>query len=281
VFGLHRAKCLAEGKNMREDLEAAKQLAVRAGAILLQHYIQPKVRWKGPGNPVTEADRLASAFLIKELKGLFPKDGFLSEEEPDDGNRLSHSRVWIIDPLDGTLEFINRLDEFAVMIGLSVDGTPSMGIVYQPVTQKLYYAEAGSGAFLTENRATRLLRVSSESNPLAMTMALSRSHHTAEEDKVRQTLGIPKTVACGSLGLKVGLIGEGRAHLYLHASPHTCQWDTCAPEIVLREAGGCMTDLFNHPLHYNTDEVRNAHGVLASSGAIHDRAVQAACSGGL
>src|SRR5262245_45338903 len=98
---------------MREDLEAAKPLAIRAGAILLDHYIQPEVRWKGRGNPVTAADRLACAFLVKELKQMFPADGFLSEEEPDDPERLSKSRVWIIDPLDGTLEFINRLDEFA------------------------------------------------------------------------------------------------------------------------------------------------------------------------
>jgi Inositol monophosphatase family len=124
--------------NMREDLEAAKRLAVRAGAILLEHYIQPKVHWRGPRNPVTEADRLASTYLTRELKRLFPEDGFLSEEEPVEPDRLLRSRVWIIDPLDGTIEFINHLDEFAVMIGLSINGTPNVGIVYQPVTEKLY-----------------------------------------------------------------------------------------------------------------------------------------------
>ena len=80
---------------MQEELEAAKRLAVRAGAILLEHYVQPKVRWKGRGNPVTEADRLASTFITNELRRMFPGDGILSEEEPDDPDRLLKSRVWI------------------------------------------------------------------------------------------------------------------------------------------------------------------------------------------
>ena len=87
---------------MQKELEAAKRLAVRAGAILLEHYVRPKVRWKGRGNPVTEADRLASTFITKELKRMFPTDGILSEEEPDDRDRLLKSRVWIIDPLRGS-----------------------------------------------------------------------------------------------------------------------------------------------------------------------------------
>jgi 3'(2'), 5'-bisphosphate nucleotidase len=263
---------------MTTDLEAAKALAVRAGAILLEHYSCPKVHWKGRGNPVTEADRSASTFLLKELKRMFPGDGILSEEEADDADRLSRSRVWIIDPLDGTMEFVNRLDEFAVMIGQAVDGTASLGIVYQPVTEKLYYATLGSGAFLIENRSTRLLQVSRESDPLAMMIALSRSHHSSDVDLIQRELGIANTIPLGSMGLKVGLICEGRAHLYLHTSRHTSQWDACAPDVILHEAGGCMTDLLNAPLRYNGAEVRNLHGVIASNGIIHDRIAKTAQS---
>lgn len=261
---------------MQGDLEAAKTLAVRAGAILLRHYSHPAVSWKGRGNPVTEADRAAGVFIVEGLRRLFPEDGILSEEEPDDVERFSKSRVWIIDPLDGTMEFIHHLDEFAVMIGLSVDGTPRLGVVYQPIPQKLYYAAFGCGAFLVENRHTRLLQVSKESNPPGMTIALSRSHPSSDIDVIQRQLGIDKTVCSGSMGLKVGLICEGRAHLYLHTAPHTSQWDTCAPEIILHEAGGRMTDAFNAPLRYNESEVRNLRGVIASNGAIHDRIAQAA-----
>lgn len=263
---------------MPEDLETAKWLAIRAGAILLEYYADPKVRWKSPGNPVTEADRRANAFLIQELKRMFPQDGFLSEEESDNPERLLKRRVWIVDPLDGTVEFINRIDEFAVMIGLAVDARSTLGIVYQPLTQKLYYAESGSGAFLTENRETRLLQVSRESTPAQMTMALSRSHPAAAADSVQRHLGITHTISCGSMGLKVGLICEGRAHLYVHTSPHTSQWDTCAADVILNEAGGRMTDMLNHPLWYNSPAVRNVHGVIASNGVIHDRIAQAAHS---
>jgi 3'(2'), 5'-bisphosphate nucleotidase len=263
---------------MTKDLEAAKELGVRAGAILLQHYSRPQVHWKGPGNPVTKADRSASAFLVRELKGMFPGDGILSEEEPDDADRLSRSRVWIIDPLDGTMEFIHHLDEFAVMIGLSVDGKASIGVVYQPVKEKLYYAAAGSGAFLLQDGTTRLLRVSREPDPLAMTMALSRSHHSSDVALIQRELGITHTLSSGSMGLKVGLICEGRAHLYLQTSGHTSQWDACAPDILLHESGGRMTDLLNAPLRYNGIEVRNLHGVIASNGTIHDRVAKTAQS---
>src|SRR5436190_4783980 len=122
---------------MQRELEAAKTLAVRAGSILLEHYSDSTVAWKACGDPVTEADRSASVFLVNELRRLFPEDGVLSEEEPDDAARLSRSRVWIIDPLDGTVEFIRRQDEFAVMIALSIDGRSNLGVVYQPVTEKL------------------------------------------------------------------------------------------------------------------------------------------------
>jgi 3'(2'),5'-bisphosphate nucleotidase len=258
---------------MQDELEAAKTLAVGAGAILLEHYSKPAVYWKEYGNPVTDADRSTSAFLVGKLHKLFPNDGILSEEEPDDPNRLSKSRVWIIDPLDGTMEFIRHVDEFAVMIGLTVDGIARLGVVYQPSTQKLYYAASGSGAFVTENRATRLLQVSSESNPHAMTIALSRSHRSPHTEVLQRELGIANTVCSGSIGLKVGLICEGRAHLYINTSRHTSQWDTCAPDVILHEAGGVMTDLSNTRFRFNAPEVRNLRGVIASNGTIHNRIV--------
>jgi 3'(2'), 5'-bisphosphate nucleotidase len=261
---------------MQGDLEVARTLAVRGGAILLKHYAQPSVSWKGRGDPVTEADRAASAFIVEELRRQFPEDGILSEEESDDVERLSRSRVWIIDPLDGTTEFIQHFDEFAVMIGLSIDGTARLGVVYQPTREKLYYAASGCGAFLIENRSTRLLQVSHESDPRAMTIAVSRSHHSSDIDIVQRRLGTEKTVCSGSMGLKVGLICEGRAHLYLHTSRHTSQWDACAPDIILHEAGGRMTDIFSAPLRYNASELRNLGGVIASNGIIHDRIAEAA-----
>lgn len=264
---------------MKEELEAGKELAIGAGAILAGHYSgSVSVHWKGYDNPVTAADREASEFLVTELKRLFPQDGIVCEETPDDRVRLTKSRVWMVDPMDGTKEFISHCDEFAVMIGLAVDGKPRLGVVYQPLTGKLYYAASGMGAFLEEGHTTIPLRVSPESDPAAMTIALSRSHHSRRVDAIRHRLAITQTLRAGSIGLKVGMICERRAHLYLNTSGGTCQWDSCAPEAILLEAGGRMTDLFNAPLQYNRHELQNSNGVIASSGTIHERIVEAARS---
>jgi 3'(2'), 5'-bisphosphate nucleotidase len=262
---------------MKAELEAAKQLALEAGGILLTHYSLPaSVRWKAQNNPVTTADQAASEFLMGRLRQLFPGDGILCEEEMDDPARATKSRVWIIDPMDGTKEFISRTSEFAVMIGLAVEGVPSIGVVYQPTNGKLYHAARGLGASLEEGTTIRPLRVSAEATASQMTIAVSRSHHSSRVEAVRVRLGIPASIPSGSLGLKVGLISEGRAHVYLHTGRHTYQWDTCAPEAILREAGGRMTNIFGAPLRYNQPEVENLHGVVASNGAIHDRILEVA-----
>jgi 3'(2'), 5'-bisphosphate nucleotidase len=161
---------------------------------------------------------------------------------------------------------------------LSIDGTASLGVVYQPRTEKMYYAASGSGAFLLENRATRLLQVSREADPLAMTIAHSRLHHSPGIEVLQRELGIDNAISYGSIGLNVGLICEGLAHLYVHAKPQANPWHTCAPEVILHEAGGRMTNLFNVPLRYDAIEVRNPGPVIATNGVIHNRIVDIAQS---
>src|SRR4051794_9989599 len=118
---------------VHEELEEVKRIAKQAGAILLEHFGgSTPVEWKSPGDPVTVADRKASEFIVHELHGLFPQDGILSEELPDNAVRLKRNRVWMIDPMDGTRDFIAGGDDFAVMIGLIEAGRPILGVVYQP-----------------------------------------------------------------------------------------------------------------------------------------------------
>src|SRR5262245_10325945 len=106
---------------MQTELEAAKEFAIGAGEILIEYYADaPTIEWKGKNDPVTTADRAASRFIVDGLRKRFPSDGILSEEEKDDLTRLVNSRVWVVDPMDGTKEFINRRGEFSVMIGLAV-----------------------------------------------------------------------------------------------------------------------------------------------------------------
>ena len=261
---------------MKTELETAKELAVRAGAILLEHYTDATaVEWKGKNDPVTSADRAASRFVVDELRKRFPGDGILCEEEKDDLHRLSLPRVWVIDPMDGTKEFIARNGEFSVMIGLAVDGEARVGAVYQPTEKKLYYAAPGSGAFLAQADTTRQLLVSGETDMAKAVIALSRSHLSAANETIRRNLGIEHTIQTGSIGLKVGLLCEGKAHVYVQGKG-TSLWDTCGPEAILREAGGRMTDKSGGRFAYNIAEVRNAMGVIATNAVFHDRVLQEA-----
>lgn len=261
---------------MEKELEVARRLAREAGAILMEFYRgKTEVQWKGHDDPVTAADKAANEMLVRELHKHFPNDAILSEELPDDRVRLNHDRVWMVDPMDGTKQFIERLDEFAVMIGLAVAGEAKLGVVYNPATDKMYYAAPGMGAFLEEKWTTKRLRVSAVTDLKQTVAAMSRSHHSPIVDRIREQLGSTQTIRSGSVGLKMGLIAEGHAHIYLHTGSKTNQWDTCGPEAILREAGGEVTDNHGEPLGYNVSEIRNQHGIIATNGVIHEQVVLA------
>lgn len=261
---------------MEKELEVARRLAREAGTILMEFYRgQTEVQWKGHDDPVTAADHAANEMLVRELHRHFPQDAILSEELPDDRARLAHERVWMVDPMDGTKQFIQRLDEFAVMIGLAVAGVPKVGVVYNPATDRMYYAATGAGAFVEEKWTTKRLRVSDLNDPSRMVSAMSRSHPSARANRVRQRLGITGQIQSGSVGLKLGLIAEARAHVYINPNPRTKQWDTCGPEAILREAGGVVTDINGEALKYNVPELGNLNGVIATNGAAHEKFIVA------
>ena len=261
---------------MDKELEVARQLAREAGKILMQYYRDgAQVEWKGHDDPVTAADKAANEMLVRELSRAFPHDAILSEEAEDDQARLTNERVWMVDPMDGTKQFIERLDEFAVMIGLAVAGVPRVGVVFNPATDKMYYAAHGVGAYLETGLTTKRLHVDPQTDPRQMTAAMSRSHHSPQVDRVRNALGIAGEARSGSVGLKVGLLAEAKAHVYIHIGAKTNQWDTCGPAAILTEAGGVITDNHGQPLDFNTPNVRNMHGIIASNGTAHESLVQA------
>ncbi|MBL8205133.1 MAG: 3'(2'),5'-bisphosphate nucleotidase CysQ [Blastocatellia bacterium] len=260
---------------MERELEITKTIAREAGRILMDIYSGDHgVEWKGYDDPVTAADHAANKFIVAELRRQFPDDGILSEEATDDQLRLSKSRVWLVDPMDGTKQFIERIGEFAVMIGLAVNGQPELGVVFNPATNKMYYATTSLGAYLEEPLTTKRLHVAAITDPAKMAAAMSRSHNSPKVDLIKQRLGITKEIQSGSVGLKIGLLAEGQAHLYVHLGAKTNQWDTCAPQAIIEAAGGAMTDRDGQPLQYNIAEIRNLNGVVASNGVLHARAIE-------
>jgi 3'(2'), 5'-bisphosphate nucleotidase len=271
---------LSNTEDFKREMEVALRLAREAGAAILNYYDEPvrvekKIGVDQQSEPVTVADHIANELIVGGLKHEFPDDGILAEESVDTARRLTKSRAWMIDPLDGTNGFIARDGDFAVQIGLVVDGQVVLGVVYQPVPDVLYRAIRGSGAWIERSGyPTVAAKVSDQTNVSLMRLAASRTHRSPRMDKVMQALQVKEEVRRGSVGVKVGLIVEQQCDLYVHLSPRTKQWDTCAPQIILTEAGGRCTDLFGGPLLYNTPDVQNRNGLAASNGIAHDHVIE-------
>lgn len=264
------------------ELSVAVALAREAGAVALDYQGGPlRVEHKEElDEPVTQADRAVNELIVTRLAGSFPRDGILAEESVDTPRRLSCERVWMVDPLDGTKGFIAGSGDYAVQIGLAAGGEAVLGVVYAPATDVLYWAARGHGAWVERTvpdaeggAVVERLGVTEETSLGEMRLAESRSHRGPRMDAVVRALGVRAEVKRHSVGIKVGLLVERQADLYIHLSGKTKQWDTCAPEAVLSEAGGRMTDLWGRPLLYNTPDVHNRNGLVASNGAAHDRVV--------
>ncbi|MCB0158395.1 MAG: 3'(2'),5'-bisphosphate nucleotidase CysQ [Caldilineaceae bacterium] len=263
--------------DLTAEYEFACRLAREAATIVTTFYVgSSEVEYKSHDEPVTEADRSANQHIVTRISEMYPDDGILSEESKDDLIRLEKKRVWIVDPLDGTKEFIARNGEFSIMIGLAVDGLAVMGVIMQPDPGILYAGGVGIGAFLYENENEPVpIHVSDQQFVNRMTLVSSRSHRQQIVDTIRKRLKITSERVSGSVGLKVGLITRQLADLYIHPSPGCKEWDLCAPCALLEAAGGVMTDCWGNPLVFNKRDVRAHNGVVATNAQNHDQIVQA------
>jgi len=262
------------------EIQVATELARKAGGVLLEHYYSPflveqKVNALDELEEVTAADREANELIVTRLQKEFPDDGILAEESADSDHRLEKDRVWLIDPMDGTKNFIARDGDFAVQIGLAIGGESVVGVVYQPVRGVLYRAARKGGAWMEAgDKPAQRMSVSKQTRPGEMILASSRSHRSPRMDHVVSAFGFKNEMQRGSVGVKIGLIVEQQADLYFHLSPSTKQWDTCGPEAILAEAGGRLTDLFGQPLRYNGRRIDNRNGIVATNGAAHDLVIE-------
>lgn len=254
----------------RELVEAVK-LAREAGALLMEVYDTDfDVEYKGKSDPVTEADRRANEHLVRRLREAFPHDGIVAEETEDKSDALRRGRCWYVDPLDGTKEFIAKNGEFSVMIGLAVDGDARLGVVYQPVTDTMYRGVVGESAFMEVGARTYALAVSNVEKLSELRLVVSRSHRSDATDEFVKRLGVANETKSGSVGLKVGLIASKKADLYVHLSARSSAWDACAPEAILRAAGGRFTDLGGRPFVYGGSDLSNSRGILACNAVAYE-----------
>lgn len=218
---------------------------------------------KAGGSPVTAADHAANRVIVEALRRAFPGDAVLSEESADSPERLGAARVWIVDPLDGTREFLAGNGEFAVMIGLAVEGRAVLGVVHQPAADLLLYAAEGAGTWMEADGApARRLRCA-DARVDALRLVGSRSHPDPLLARIQEALGITDVRPSGSVGVKCGLLVQGERDLYVHPVPYLSEWDTCAPEVLVREAGGTVCDCTGAPLRYNRPRPTQPHGIVA------------------
>jgi 3'(2'), 5'-bisphosphate nucleotidase len=266
---------LTKKQDYTKERAAARQLVIEAGKVVLEwHERGVKIDWKGEDDPVTSADHAANDLILEGLHQRFPDDAVLSEESRDDLSRLEAERVWIVDPLDGTKDFVTGTGDFSVLLGLVVAGKPVVGAVSRPLDGRVWHASVGQGALMEDGQRTVACRVSDITAPSEMRLVVTRSHRFALLEEAMQTLGITKERPLGSVGLKVGALATAEADLYIHLSIGIKEWDTCAPEVILTEAGGRISDTAGRPLPYNGRDVMRHRGIVASNGRAHDRIIE-------
>jgi myo-inositol-1(or 4)-monophosphatase len=263
----HRAPAPVPGKGaggeLARELEHARSAALEAGEILRRHFRDRgyEVGSKGRDNPVTSADLEADAALREHLSGAFPEYGWLSEETTDDGLRLSRRRVWIVDPLDGTKEFIKGIPEFVVAIALAEDGVPVLGVTYNPIKRELFWAARGAGCYLDGTP----VHVTDAAGLTGAVVLASRSETARGEWRAYQGQIVANPI--GSVAYKLALVAAGKADATFTATPKS-EWDIASGAALLAEAGGVMTDIHGHPIRFNRKQVK-LDGFVAAGPALH------------
>jgi myo-inositol-1(or 4)-monophosphatase len=245
------------------ELAVAVEAARAAGKIVRAWYEGDfTVRQKASDSPVTEADIEANNCIRGIISENFPADGWLSEETRDSADRLSKRRVWVVDPLDGTKEFIGHIPEFCVCIALVDDGVAVLGVSYNPAREEMFSASQGAGATLNGAPA----HVSSVGDMTAARFLASRSENARGEwDEFKSTLRIELT---GSVAYKLGLIAAGKGDATFSLTPKN-EWDICAGTVLITEAGGRITDRYGQPLRFNQRPATLLPGIIASNANLY------------
>ena len=239
-------------------ISALEPIARAAGDAILAIYRQPfAVEYKQDESPLTAADQGAHEVIVQALARLTPDIPVLSEESDAETMqaRLGWSRYWLVDPLDGTKEFVSRNGEFTVNIALIDHGRPVWGLVYAPVLDKLWYGGKGVGAWRVADGTHKAIQTRPHEAGQAWRVVGSRNHLSQATLDYLAPLGEVELVSMGS-SLKFCIIAEGGAELYPRLAP-TCEWDTAAAQAVLEGAGGSVTQLDGSALAYNKPDILN------------------------
>ncbi len=254
--------------NLFEELEFVKDIIRKAGDILLELYDNTTgIRVKGDGSLVSDSDKKVSTYLLRELTKSFPEYAILDEESKEDGQRFIKEYCWFIDPLDGTREYLEKRNNFGVLMGLAKNFQPILGVTYKPQTDELVYAVRGYGAYIESRGIKRKIRV--DTSPETR-IIVSNSRTSEELEEMIERIDPTSKENMGG-SLKTVEVARGNATLFLCPTTSIMHlWDLCAPSIILEEAGGRITDIYGGKFDYSMGQTANRNGVVASNGIIHD-----------
>jgi myo-inositol-1(or 4)-monophosphatase len=245
-----------------EESAVAEYAAKEAGSIIMRLFKGKfDVHEKSKNNPVTSADLAANRKIREIILGRFPQDGWLSEEDKDNRQRLSLSRVWVVDPIDGTKEFIEGVPQFAVSIGFVVEGRPKVAVVFNPAEDRFYQAAAGQGAYLN----SQPIHVTPRNDIDGALLLVSRSESRRKFQVFADRCEIKPV---GSIAFRLAKIagGDGDGTLTFRSIR---EWDICAGVLMVLEAGGKVVDGDGKTLLFNRHEARY-RGVIAANGLLAD-----------
>jgi 3'(2'), 5'-bisphosphate nucleotidase len=258
--------------NKIPELDIAIKAAQEASNAILDIYQKDYNTFtKTDDSPVTDAD-LKSNKIISEILS-DTKYSILSEEDIDDQSRLSKDMIWIVDPLDGTSDFIDKTGEFTVMIALIQNKKPILGIIAWPTEKILFVAQKNCGAFRYSNNKWDKISVTKIENLSKCRVVGSRHHLSDKEKEFIKKIGIEDFTSIGS-SLKVGKISSGEAEAYFTTTNKIKEWDTAASHCIITEAGGKMTDMLGNQITYNNKNVYHQNGILVTNGLIHNKIVK-------
>jgi myo-inositol-1(or 4)-monophosphatase len=249
-----------------EELIAAKVASRNAGKILMDFYgsDNKEIELKGIDNPVTIADKKADKYLYEFLSGEFPDDGWLSEETVDTKERLLKDRVWIVDPLDGTKEFIEGVPHFSVSIALVKNGEPVVGVIYNPAKNEMFSCQKGKGMYYNGSK----LKISSNKSLAESSIVVSRSELKRNEwdpykDKFKEINPI------GSVAYKLALVSAGKYDIFATVAPKN-EWDICAGDCLINESGGTFKTINDKKIIYNQKKTLVTDTIIASNSTLFE-----------
>ncbi len=243
------------------DKELIREISIEASKVILDVYKSDfNVEYKKDESPLTEADKRSNEVIVNALKKHYPDIQILSEESKDDYSRLDEDYCFIVDPLDGTKEFVKKNGEFSVNIALAYKKKAIMGAVYIPVRDDFYYAEMGKGAFYENIKSGEKREIKVSDRLEDIILIKSKSHSREKEDKLIEDHKerISEVISIGS-SVKGCLIAEGKADIYYRFG-YTSEWDTCAMHCIVEEAGGILRQMDGTELLYNRENTLNEKG---------------------